>query len=121
MIGWYEPSAQRFRAACDGPEMRDFRILLQVSFDRLYAACTGPEVGASDPSYSNHHCNQAAAGASPPRLVPLGDGGSYQPKVGESEFDYVMRLLAEYQFPFEDVAGDSTDVRCPGGLSVRHR
>ncbi len=103
MLGWYEPSAQRFRAACDGPEMRDFRILLQVSFDRLYAACAGPEVDSSHPNNPNYHCDQAAAGASPPRVIPTDNGGSFQPNAAESEFDYVMRLLARYQFHFEDL------------------
>jgi len=101
MVGWYEPSAQRFRAACDGPEMRDFRILLQVSLDRLYAACAKSD--ASRPSYPNYHCDRAAEGALPPRVVPRSKEGSYQPKDGESELDYVMRLLVQYQFHFEDL------------------
>lgn len=103
MIGWYEPSAERYRAACEGPEMVDFRILLQVSLDRLYATCAGAEVHTSHPANDNYHCDQAAVGASPPRVVPLTEGDSYVPALEESEFDYVMRLLAQYQFRFKDL------------------
>ena len=111
MFGCYLSSSMGFLASCDGPELRDFRILLQVSFDRLYAACAGLEIDASHSSNPNYHCEQAVAGASPPRVIPLDNGGSYQPNAGESEFDYVMRLLAEYQFHFEDLGLEPKDAK----------
>ncbi len=109
MIGWYEPSAERFRAACDGAEMQDFRILVQVSLDRLYASCAGSTVDTHHPSNRNYHCSQAARGALPPRVVPLDEEHSYRPNADEGEFDYVMRLLAQYQLHFKDLGLERED------------
>lgn len=111
MIGWYEPAAQRVRAACDGPELEDFRILLQVSLDRLYARCANTNMSSLESSLPHYHCSQAATGAQPPRVVPSKHGGSNPWNDDESEFDYVMGLLDEYQFHFEDLGLDRDEAR----------
>jgi len=106
MIGMYEPSARAYlTTACKNLDP-EFRILLQVSLDRLYATCGALEASAPDPKYPNYHCEQARAGASPPNVEGVHfskKNDSNRPADEEPEFDYVMRLLAQYRFEFEDL------------------
>ncbi|MEM7135957.1 MAG: patatin-like phospholipase family protein [Myxococcota bacterium] len=103
MLGWYEPSADRFRAACNGDDMQDFRILLQVSLDRLYSICRGATMSTTHQSHEHHHCSRAAAGESPPEVADRVGETEFARREGEAEFDYVMRLLAAYRFHFVDL------------------
>jgi hypothetical protein len=92
-------------------ELRDFRILLQVSFDRLYAACADSSIDTLHTTNPNHHCARSASGAPPPRVVPAHDDGSHRPEAGETELDYVMRLLTQYQFHFEDLGLERSEAK----------
>ncbi|MEM7136086.1 MAG: patatin-like phospholipase family protein [Myxococcota bacterium] len=103
MVGWYEPAAARFRAACAGEHMRDFRVLLQVSLDRLYSLCQNASDTSTHAGHKHHHCERAAAGQSPPVVVAEASESDFSRHGTESEFDYVMRLLEEYQFHFVDL------------------
>ncbi|MEM7433817.1 MAG: patatin-like phospholipase family protein [Myxococcota bacterium] len=103
MLGWYEPSSARFRAACDGDDMQDFRILLQVSLDRLYSICRGATMSTTHQSHEHHHCSRAATGEHPPRVADRAGETDFARREGEAEFDYVMRLLAAYRFHFVDL------------------
>lgn len=90
--------------ACQGEALRDFRIVLQVSIDRLWDRCASLDelkgVFADDPL-----CRAAADGRPPrqvPGVVPLtGDAWRRAPK--ENETGYTMRLLSAHQFEFKDL------------------
>lgn len=89
--------------ACAGDDMEDFRILLQVSIDRLYDHCSGLQM---DETIEHNHCKRAMEGRAPPRVVgPLeeGDEDIWRKEPGESDFQHTMRLLKEYRFWFEDL------------------
>ena len=97
-----EPSAAE--AACQGDALRDFRVVLQTSIERLWDRCAGLEelkgVYADDPL-----CTAAAAGQPPRRVpgVPALAGDAWRRGAKENEVAFVMRLLAAHQFEFKDL------------------
>jgi hypothetical protein len=102
------------REACAGADLREFRILLQTSLERLYDRCAA----AGDrwrPATPNPRCQAAAGGEAPP-AVPGVDGAgttAWRRAPGEPEVDYVLRLLAAHRFRFAglgltpEAAGDA--------------
>jgi predicted acylesterase/phospholipase RssA len=92
--------------ACRGEEMRDFRILLQASLDRLHDHCRRlPE----DEEIDHPRCREAFYGAPPPRVPGVPGAGAedhWIKRQGETEFGYAMRLLEDYSFHFEDLGLD---------------
>jgi predicted acylesterase/phospholipase RssA len=91
-------------AACQGEALRDFRIILQSSIERLWDRCASLEelkgVFADDPL-----CRSAAEGQ-PPRQVPgVGalPGTAWRRAATENETGYTMRLLAAHRFEFKDL------------------
>ena len=99
-------------ASCRGAALTDFRILLQIAYDRLYDHCSAL-VDANQAAATTHaHCERAYRGGTPPLIAPEAralhepPAGTSRPKwragLREDEFDYVMRLLAAYRFEFSD-------------------
>ena len=91
-------------AACQGDALRDFRIVLQASIERLWDRCASLQelkgVFADDPL-----CRAAAEGQPPrqvPGVTPLG-GDAWRRAQKENETGYTMRLLAAHQFEFKDL------------------
>ena len=110
-LSWFLDGEQRFAGSCDGEELEDFRILLQVSLDRLYDHCRRlPD----DEPIQHRRCSDARAGASPPRVPGvdnhIGDD-FWISEDGETEFGYVMRLLEGYEFHFEDIGLERGEAR----------
>jgi len=97
--------------ACRPEALADFRALLQASFDQLYDACATPAGGPPE-AWDNPHCSRAAAGAVPPHVPLLAPRAwpDWRRRSGESDLAYSMRLLAAYEFRFEDLGahGDGT-------------
>lgn len=97
LLSWLEPGHEVLRGTCSGPELRNFRILLQVSLERLYERCRDLNDTARA-EYADHpHCS-AARGVAPPVVearVPL--TGSVAGTFG------VLDRLAELQFEFRDL------------------
>jgi hypothetical protein len=88
-------------AACAGEDLEDFRVLLQVSLERLFSACARP--GEPDPPQDQPLCVAARAGAEPPRVPgvrPL--RGSWAQRPAESQLAHVMRLLVNHRLAFRD-------------------
>jgi hypothetical protein len=91
-------------AACQGEALRDFRIVMQTSIDRLWDRCANLEeltgVFADDPL-----CRAAAEGKAPlrvPGVDPL-PGDAWRRGKSENETGYTMRLLAAHRFEFKDL------------------
>ncbi len=116
-----EPQYAHYREACDDPELTDFRILLQVSIDRLYAACRSGDGKLSTAAKRyNHLCSEARRGAASP-LVPHVtqlDTGVRHRRDDEDTFAYAMRLLGEYGFRFSDL-GLPRGASKQGALAMR--
>lgn len=94
---------QHLKAACGGDDMRNFRVLLQVAIDRLWSNCRmlSPEQVATTEHLG---CKQAQGGLHPP-VVDASfavRGPRYQTQK-ESQFDYSLRLLSDYDFHFRDL------------------
>jgi predicted acylesterase/phospholipase RssA len=101
------PSASR--EACAGEDLRDFRILAQTSLERLYQECAA---AGPDTHVRRHpHCLAARAGEPPPRLpgVESAPGADWRQAKGESEPAWVVRLLSEHHFHFQDLGLDRDD------------
>lgn len=84
-----------------------FRVLLQISIDRLYSHCESlpPSVIST---VDHHHCLYAAF-HKPRRLVkglPSSPPNAYRRRQNENDFEHTLRLLDLYQFHFEDLLGD---------------
>jgi len=88
--------------SCRDPGLRDFGILLQTSIDRLYAGCRELRDEPRRGPVAHRHCALAMANHKPPHVagVPNIDARRLE---NESDFDHLLRLLAAYQFHFEDL------------------
>ena len=90
-----------YRDACNGDDMRNFRILLQVSIDRIYSECS--RLTPSDMGTFHHkHCELATRRAAPPHLVGVRKVSNWKRGEDEGKFDHSLRLLTEYEFEFHD-------------------
>jgi predicted acylesterase/phospholipase RssA len=123
LLSMTEPAFERYRAQCAGPELENFRILLQVSLDRLDARCR-PGPADPKPSATRPHfrCEQAALGhdgAQVPGVTVLSAQERRQ-EDGEATFDHFMRLLGAYHFEFKDL-GLSRRQAGEGRLAIRQR
>ena len=92
-------------SACDGDELKDFRILLQMSLDRLHDECKKVSESVAPPATKHRQCLSSMAGG-PAVHVPgvrvLSESESRQdPK--ESLLQYQLRLLGRYGFHFRDL------------------
>jgi len=90
--------------ACDDPSLEDFRILLQVSLERLYSDCAQRK--ASEAAGTRHeHCLAAMGGVPPPQVngVPWPDGLEWREQKGEGETAHALRLLTAHRFFFRDL------------------
>ncbi|HKP58057.1 MAG TPA: hypothetical protein VJV78_15100 [Polyangiales bacterium] len=107
--------------ACDGPELRNFRILLQVTLDRLHAACKRTPADKIPPQASGL-CFDAARGK--PRVlvrgVPPLPVESCSRTDEELDFAYSLRLFSEYQFAFRDLGLAREDAHY-GLVKIRRR
>lgn len=121
LLSVYEPDAERLAPACEGPELEAFRVLVQVSVDRLYDACLPTRRPLPRGLGQVHrHCAKARAGEAPPRVPgvrPL-DGAARARLEGETAFDFFMRLLGAYGFRFTDLGLAPADARL-GRLAIR--
>ena len=94
-----------YQGACLAKGLEDFRILLQVSLDRLYDHCRTLE---PDETIDNLHCKQAMEGQAPPRVhgARSDDPDFWKSRPGETAFQHNLRLLEEYHFWFRDLGLD---------------
>jgi hypothetical protein len=95
--------AKSAQQACEGEDLRDFRIVLQTSVERLWDACAaqkGPDAYDRDPL-----CRRARLGE-PVMAVPFVEplaGNAWRRGVNEGDAAYAMRLLAAHRFQFQDL------------------
>jgi hypothetical protein len=101
LLGWLDGGDARFRSACAGPELRNFRILLQTSLDRLWDHCSA--FGDVTPLTRHSGCTMASAGEPRPWLLPGPRAPDSGRRPGEWHFRYAMRRLATYGFEFRDL------------------
>jgi hypothetical protein len=121
MLAVYEPGLERLAPACDGPDLDTFRILVQVSVDRLYDACQ-PEQRAQPGTlgHRHHHCSRAKVGEAAPRVPEVRELSARERvrQPSETAFDFFMRLLGAYGFRFTDL-GLARDNATLGRLAIR--
>jgi predicted acylesterase/phospholipase RssA len=121
MLSMFEPGHEGSRGDCSGPELSRFRTLLQVSIDRLYEACRPTQQTLAYAISGYHqHCTRSRQGYEAP-VVPGVDPilpAARTRNVGETSFDYFMRLLGEYRFDFTDLGLASEDSTL-GRLAIR--
>ncbi len=98
-------------SACDGADLEDFRILMQVTLDRLYAHCRElPESGIA--TTSHELCRKAMKGEDPPRVPGLRPRTTtWKRHAGEGDLDYTLRLLGEERFLFDELGLKRKDAR----------
>jgi hypothetical protein len=103
LLSQVEPRYASLAVACDGPALRNFRILLQVTLDRLHAACA--RVKAKIPPQASPLCSDAAAGK--PRVRVRGverlPEAASSREHDELDFAYSLRLLSDYGFEYRDL------------------
>jgi hypothetical protein len=104
LLSWYETGHEDLRAACDGEDLLGFRILTQISLDRVYGECRDQDLTEVD-RYGHHHCSLAARGQLPPRLFdsPYIDPAGALRGLDEDPFPHFLRLLGAYGFPLTDL------------------
>ncbi|HET8540333.1 MAG TPA: patatin-like phospholipase family protein [Anaeromyxobacter sp.] len=106
---------------CAGDDLRDFRIVLQTSVERLWDVCArlaeGNETYDADP-----RCRRARLGQpvmTVPFVPPLA-GDAWRRGVEENDASHAMRLLAAHGFEFKDLglARDEA-AKAPAALRAR--
>ncbi len=118
LLGWLEEGEPSLRSACEGDELRNFRILLQTSLDRLWDQCRRHD---DVPLLAPHEsCKSAAQGEPPPFIL-----GGERPEdrgrgSGEWHFNYAMRRLEAYGFEFRDLGLSRTEAQ-RGEAKIRSR
>jgi hypothetical protein len=107
--------------ACAGDDLRDFRVVLQTSIERLWNRCA--RLGRLVTAYDGERlCRIAREGApvlSVPFVEPLPDE-TWKSTENENEAGYLMRLLAAHEFHFKDLglSRDESD-QAPAALRAR--
>ncbi len=97
---------KEYQAACDSESLRDFRIILQTTLDRLYDHC---RMLPYDETLEHIHCKRAMAQERPPTIWRMeGNGEDWKRlrEYDESELEHTMRLLEVYGFHFRDLGLD---------------
>jgi hypothetical protein len=89
-------------ALCAGDDLRDLRIVMQVSLDRLWDLCRAP-VDPDAPPASERACRLARAGAPVPRVPGVAPLSDPERRPSESEAVHAVRLLAGYGFEWRDM------------------
>lgn len=121
LLGHFEPDEYgHLSALCAGEPLRAFRILLQVTLDRLWSNCR--QVHLNDSARKRHaQCTSAHDGAPSPVVDPeFSVSGSRYQTTHESDFDYSMRLFADYHFHFKDL-GLGPDESDEARLAIRRK
>jgi predicted acylesterase/phospholipase RssA len=110
----------RLAPLCSGKELRNFRILLQVTLDRLWSNCR--QLTERDAGSREHLQCKRARGDLPPPVVDTGFKVRRDrfKTADEQEFDYAMRLLDDYGFHFRDL-GLSPHESEKGRVAIRRK
>jgi hypothetical protein len=106
--------------ACAGEELRDFRIVLQTSVERLWDRCARLAAG-TDTYDGNPLCRRARAGEPVlpvPHVKSLDEG--WRRRAAENDASYSMRLLSAHGFHFEDLGLSRDEApKAPAALRAR--
>ena len=112
LLSQVDPDYAEHASACDADELRNFRILIQVTLDRLHDACSRLEASALSP-YAAPLCLAAASGK--PRVHARGVVELPPQRVAraeeEDDFTYTLRLLGDYHFTFHDLGLKADEAR----------
>ncbi len=100
--------------ACEGEDLLDFRILLQLSVDRMADQCRRvANMGGHVTAVEHRRCNAAMTGG--PRTIVPGvstiSDAERRREDDEDPLDYQLRLLGLYQFHFRDLGLRREDAR----------
>ncbi len=122
MFSYYRMKYAHFRPTCEGDDLQDFRILLQVTLDRVYSHCGRLPSGARRWIVDHPHCEKALDGHVPPRVpgVEAPEDFDYQRTNEETTLDHVLRLLSQYEFRFKDLGLDRDESQY-GRIKVRRK
>jgi len=105
---------------CDGEDLRDFRILLQLTLDTLADDCRdAAAAGAPPPSADQHQCLAAMTAGKYARVPGVRDlpDAERRHREGEGQLAYQLRLLGRYGFHFRDMGLTRADAeRAPDRL-----
>lgn len=123
LLSMTEPDFVRYRPQCDEDELQNFRIMLQVSLDRLHERCR-PTQKTPHPSATRPHfrCEQASTGAAAPLVPGVKALPALERQQGgdETGFGHFMRLLGAYGFEFKDL-GLTREQSNEGRMAIRQR
>jgi hypothetical protein len=106
---------------CRGDDLRDFRIVLQTSIERLWDRCARMKYGSA--AYDSDPLCKSARLGEPVLGVPFvgelaGDG--WRRNEGENEAGYSMRLLASHGLQFKDLGlAPGESAKAPAALRAR--
>lgn len=116
MRGVFDGEGDALRS-CQGEDLRDFRILLQASLERLWDSCS-PQPGAGEPggaagAAAGEHglCRAARAGAAVPSVPEVAPVAELRRRAGEREVEQVARLLAAHGFRWRDLGLEPAQAR----------
>lgn len=106
-------------ALCSGEDLADFRILLQVSLERLWSLCQ-PAPPRDPPPSTFAACRAAVAGQPLPVVPGVAPVADWVRREGEPEAEHMVRLLAGHRFTWRDMGlGQATEEEAMRGLRDR--
>jgi hypothetical protein len=107
---------ERADALCSGEDLASFRILLQVSLERLWSLCQPSPPRSPSPS-SFRSCAPVLAGKPLPAVPGVTPSPAFARREGESEAVHVVRLLADHGFTWTDTGmGQASEEQALAGL-----
>lgn len=121
LLAHFEPREYaHLGSLCSGAELKNFRVLLQTTIDRLWSNCRQlPRESLARTSHAA--CRRAQKGEPYPVVDPsFHVEGSRGPTTSESDFDYTLRLLGDYGFHFRDLGLDASESQL-GRRAVRRK
>lgn len=102
MLGWFEKDHHHLRRWCQDDELRNFRILLQVSMERLYHHCSKLSPSQLEQGIDHSHCEAAFQGQQPPTIIKE-NAQVWHKGLDLTSNGGILNRLAELKFEFRDL------------------
>lgn len=121
MLGTFEPGYESYASWCEGDDLRNFRILMQVTLDRLSETCRPTQRTLTYAIAGYHHlCSRARQGYPAPVMPGLKrvEPEARHRRDKESAFGFSMRLLGDYGYTFTDLVLPPEEAHL-GTLAIR--
>ncbi|MBX2810348.1 MAG: patatin-like phospholipase family protein [Myxococcales bacterium] len=101
MLSWFNSNHKSLRHTCQDDSLSNFRILIQVSLERVYQNCSKLSSTEIRLGPKHYHCEAASSGLRPPQLIY--DRGKDWESYDLSTTRGLLDRLSDLAFAFKDL------------------